>query len=124
MPAPRRRLAALAVLAGIASVVPAPAAHADVIDGDWCAAGKHLSIKGPEIVTPAGTKLRGDYSRHFFSYIVPSTEPGAGQIVAMTLVNENTVHRRGCGGGCASPRASLAPLRARCKLSRPASSGG
>lgn len=69
-------------------------ARADVIDGDWCQGLRHFSIKGPEIVTPAGTRLSGDYSRHFFTYVVPASEPQAGQLVAMTLVNENTVHLR------------------------------
>jgi hypothetical protein len=70
-------------------------AWADVIDGHWCFTdGKRISIQGPAIVTPAGSSIRGDYSRHFFSYVVPSAEPGAGQTVSMSLVNEDTVHLR------------------------------
>ena len=101
----RRRSAALSLAAGIA-LAPLPAL-ADVIDGDWCAAGQHLSIKGPEIVTPGGTRMTGSYSRHFFSYVAPPAEPEAGQMVAMTLINENTVHRR--VGADADAAAQAAP---------------
>jgi hypothetical protein len=76
-------------------LVAAGAARADVIDGDWChAQDGHFAIKGPEIVTPGGHKLQGSYTRHSFAYTVPAPEPGAGEEVAMTLVNENTVHLR------------------------------
>ena len=70
-------------------------ARADVIDGHWCfTGGKRISIQGPAIVTLAGSRIQGDYSRHFFSYLVPPTDPDAGQTVSMTLVNEDTVHLR------------------------------
>jgi hypothetical protein len=65
-------------------------ALADAIDGDWCHSdGKRLTINGPEIVTPAGTKTKGDYDRHHFSYLVPAREPGAGAPVAMVLQGEH-----------------------------------
>jgi hypothetical protein len=68
-------------------------AHADAIDGDWCHGdGRHLSIRGPDIVTPAGARMQGDYARHFFTYKPPAPERGAGGTVSMRLVNENTVH--------------------------------
>lgn len=77
----------------VASLLLATAAHADAIDGNWCNdTGRYLSIRGPEIVTPYGTKMQGNYARHHFSYVVPASEPDAGQNVAMTLVNEMTVH--------------------------------
>jgi hypothetical protein len=86
------RLAAIScafILAGSAS------AWADVIDGYWCFPdGKRITIQGPSIVTPAGSQIQGDYSRHFFSYVVPPADPEAGQTVFMTLVNEDTVHLR------------------------------
>ena len=67
-------------------------ARADAIDGNWCSAeGKRMSIEGPAIVTPAGTQTRGDYNRHYFTYQVPPSDPGAGQTVYMALLNENTV---------------------------------
>lgn len=70
-------------------------ALADTIDGNWCHAdGRRFSIRGPEIVTPAGRTMEGNYSRHWFSYMAPAPEPGAGETIFMTLVNENTVHLR------------------------------
>ena len=68
-------------------------ARADAIDGNWCSAeGKRMEIEGPAITTPAGTKWHGNYSRHYFTYQVPDSDPGAGQTVYMALQNENTVH--------------------------------
>src|SRR6185312_16283050 len=94
---PARPLAAsLGAVVLAASLLAAGGASADVIDGDWCATadGRHFSIKGAEIVTPAGTRLEGSYTRHSFLYVVPPAEPGAGQTVAMILVNEETVNLR------------------------------
>jgi hypothetical protein len=49
---------------GAALLFAAPA-QADAIDGDWCREdGKRMSIRGPDIVTPGGKAMRGDYSRH------------------------------------------------------------
>src|SRR5579871_4271504 len=67
-------------------------AFADTIDGNWCSAGgRRIVISGPAIVTPGGTHMTGNYSRHFFSYEAPASDPEQGQRVAMTLLNENTV---------------------------------
>jgi hypothetical protein len=75
---------ALALVASFAGV-----ARADAIDGDWCHGdGRRLTINGPNIVTPGGTHLKGDYDRHHFSYVVPSAEPNAGATVAMVLLSE------------------------------------
>jgi len=53
------------------------AALADAIDGDWCHGdGRRLSINGPDITTPGGTHLKGDYDRHHFSYVVPGVRAG------------------------------------------------
>jgi hypothetical protein len=38
--------------------------------------------------------MEGNYSRHWFSYVVPIPEPGAGGTIFMTLLNENTVQTR------------------------------
>jgi len=85
----------LAALSCALIVAGAAGARADVIDGHWCFPdGKRISIQGPSIVTPAGSHLQGEYSRHFFSYVVPPTDPDAGQTVYMALVNEDTVHLR------------------------------
>jgi hypothetical protein len=77
------------------TLLTAPA-FADAIDGDWChqASGRHFSIRGPQIVTPGGRQMEGDYSRHWFNYVVPTPEPGAGKTVFMQLLDENTVHLR------------------------------
>jgi hypothetical protein len=67
-------------------------ARADVIDGDWCHEdGRHFSIAGPSIVTPAGQRTQGDYTRHSFRYTVPANDPGAGQDIFMRLLNEMTL---------------------------------
>lgn len=69
------------------------AALADAIDGDWCHGdGRRLTIQGPDIVTPGGARLKGDYDRHRFSYVVPAPEPGAGGTVAMVLLSEILMH--------------------------------
>lgn len=45
-------------------------AHADAIDGDWCAEdGRSMTIQGPHIHTPTGADIIGEYSRHAFRYI-------------------------------------------------------
>lgn len=79
--------------AALAFAVIAGPALADRIDGDWCHTkdGRRLSIHGPEIVTPGGKTMQGDYGRHAFNYVVPAPEPGTGQTVFMTLMDENTV---------------------------------
>ena len=80
---------ALALAAGLLVALAAGPARADVIDGNWCFTdGRYFTIEGPEIVTPGGAHLRGNYSRHFFGY----SEGGA--TIYMTLVNEMTVHLR------------------------------
>ena len=74
---------------------PAAPARADAIDGDWCRAdGKRMSIRGPEIVTPGGKETRGNYNRHFFSYVIPAGEAGAGNTVSITLLGEYLAHAR------------------------------
>lgn len=79
-------------LTALLLAVPATRAMADVIDGDWCFAdGRRFEIRGPDIVTPAGSRTTGDYSRHHFSYVVPKSDPDAGKTVDMRLMNENTV---------------------------------
>jgi hypothetical protein len=91
---------AFAVVAAL--TMTAGGARADVIDGEWCHAdGRHFSIKGPQIITPFGTHTEGNYSRHYFSYVVPPSDKPAGETVSMTLVNENTVNLR-LGTGAAT----------------------
>ncbi len=84
------------VAAALTLVLIAGPALADAIDGDWCntSDGRRFSIRGPEIVTPGGKSMQGDYGRHSFSYVVPAPEPGAGETVFMALLDENTVSLR------------------------------
>ena len=84
------RLPAVGVFLGLTFVTLfSGVARADAIDGDWCHGdGRRLSINGPDIVTPGGAHLKGDYDRHHFTYVVPSSEPDAGATVAMVLQSE------------------------------------
>jgi hypothetical protein len=88
----------------------AGAAHADAIDGDWCAAdGQRMSIKGASITTPGGKTIEGNYSRHAFDYVIPGGEQGTGEAVNILLRGEYlAVSRQG---------SSSAPLKEwrRCK---------
>jgi hypothetical protein len=82
-------------IAALGLTMLAGPALADAIDGNWCYTdGRHFSIRGPEIVTPGGKLMEGNYSRHWFSYVAPAPEPGAGETIFMTLANENTVYLR------------------------------
>jgi hypothetical protein len=79
-------------IAALGLAMLAGPAFADAIDGNWCHDdGRRFSIRGPEIVTPGGKHMEGNYSRHWFTYTAPAPEPGAGQTIFMTLLNENTV---------------------------------
>ncbi|MBI1778318.1 MAG: hypothetical protein HYR63_23515 [Proteobacteria bacterium] len=98
------RLLGMVGLVAVVVTFAAGSAWADVIDGEWCyATNRHLMIKGPSIVTPGGNQLSGNYTRHSFSYVVPASEPGAGQTVNMTLVNEDTVNLRMDTAGTQGP---------------------
>jgi hypothetical protein len=73
----------------------AGSARADAIDGNWCSRdGRSMSISGPQIVTPGGTRMKGDYDRHGFRYVVPAAEKPAGAKVDMSLVDEETLYVR------------------------------
>jgi hypothetical protein len=77
--------------------VLAKPAVADAIDGDWCGKkGLHLTIKGPDITTPYGVTLKGNYHRHEFSYIAPTGDADAGQEI---YLNEQTLLSTSCGVG-------------------------
>jgi hypothetical protein len=82
----------IGLVGAVLTVLGAGSAFSDVIDGDWCASdGRHLSIRGPAIVTPGGKQIEGLYSRHAFSYVVPEAESSAGTTIFMRLVNPDTV---------------------------------
>lgn len=73
-------------------------AHADAIDGHWCHSdGRCMSIDGPKFVTPGGTGMTGDYDRHGSEYVAPDGEPGAGSLVTMELIDEDTILLRAPG---------------------------
>jgi len=92
----RLRLAVSSAGAGMLLLLAASGgALADAIDGDWCRDdGKRMSIDGPNIVTPGGHNIKGDYSRHAFNYVVPPGETGAGETVAIVLLSEYLAHAR------------------------------
>lgn len=99
----------------LAMLLPAGAARADAIDGNWCFAdGRHMVIRGPKIITPAGRSIQGDYGRHSFSYTVPAAEPGAGSQVSMILVNPSTIHLQ--IGGAAGTADGPVQVWRRCDL--------
>lgn len=87
---------AMWILGGALMVLPLPAA-ADSLDGNWCRKGLSLSIDGPAIVTPGGTRMTGDYGRHDFSYVTPAGETRAGRRVNMVQLDDETMHL-GFGG--------------------------
>ena len=66
-------------------------ARADRIDGNWCYQDRHMSIDGPTIITPGGTRMKGQYDRHGFQYTVPDGEQDAGAMVNMVQFNEQTI---------------------------------
>lgn len=80
-----RRALVLGSLVVVAGVCPA---HADAIDGQWCLGSSHFEINGPNIRTPGGNQITGNYHRHGFSYLVPASEEGAGMQIVMVLLNE------------------------------------
>ena len=53
-----------------------------------------MSIRGPAIVTPAGQQANGNYTRHFFSYVIPSGEAGSGATVTIQLLSDYLAHAR------------------------------
>lgn len=92
-----RKSAAPVLLLALVLLQPfwAGQARADAIDGHWCHSdGRLISIAGPQIITPQGSEIGGDYQRHFFTYTVPAAEPTAGTVVFMAQLNEETIHLR------------------------------
>ena len=86
-------------------------ALADAIDGHWCHSdGRRFSIRGPEIVTPGGKVMEGNYSRHGFSYVVPTPEPGAGETTFMTLL-QSVARSTSPSGDIPAPSPGLRPPR-------------
>lgn len=77
------------MLAAVLLLTAPTAAYADAIDGDWCGAdGQHMTIHGDDITTPGGKRIKGNYDRHAFDYVVPAGEPGTGETVNIVLRSE------------------------------------
>ena len=86
-------LSRYALLAAVLlTAIPPLPAKADRIDGDWCRGLKILSIDGPNIVTPGGARMTGEYDRHGFQYIVPKGEPDTGATITMAQMHEELMH--------------------------------
>lgn len=82
---------AMALAAALAGLGGAPA-RADAIDGDWCHAdGRRLTIAGPDLTTPGGRRIKGDYDRHGFAYTAPAGERDGGSRIAMVLLGEHAM---------------------------------
>ena len=93
----RKLAVGLTIAAGIVLAVD-DVAFADAIDGDWCRSnGERMSIRGPSIVTPGGQQTTGNYTRHFFSYVIPNGEAGAGVVVEIQLLGEYLAHAHQAG---------------------------
>ena len=68
-------------------------AWADRIDGNWCFKdGRHLIIDGPNIRTPGGAKMTGEYDRHAFRYIAPKGERYAGVAISMIVLSDEIMN--------------------------------
>lgn len=84
-----RLVSSIAIPLAAAGLLASGPARADAIDGNWCHSdGRHLTIEGPQLTTPGGRRIEGDYDRHGFAYVVPAAEPEAGATVKMMLLSE------------------------------------
>ena len=76
----------------VAIVATTTTAWADQIDGTWCSlAGKSMTINGPEVTTPAGNTVTGQYTRHTIVYDIPEGEPEAGGRVWANQLNDHNI---------------------------------
>ncbi|MDP7604625.1 MAG: NAD(P)-binding protein [Alphaproteobacteria bacterium] len=88
------------------------------IDGSWCFKdGRHMTIDGPKIRTPGGTRISGIYDRHAFSYVVPKGEPGAGGTTEMYQVNDEVIRVKPATAAADAPLETW--RRCRMKMSQP-----
>lgn len=71
-------------------LIPQPV-RADAIDGNWCHKTKRLAIDGPQIVTPGGKAMEGQYDRHGFTYVAPKQEPHGGKVMALDLIDDDNL---------------------------------
>lgn len=75
-----------------AGMVVATAAFADAIDGKWCDGARQIIIDGAKITLPSGNQHQGDYTRHTFNFVVPDSEEGAGEQLAMVVQSDELMH--------------------------------
>jgi hypothetical protein len=98
-----RRLVLAAASAVAALALGVTTAVADKIDGEWCHLSSSLKIEGPQVRTPGGASIVGDYTRHGFSYTVPANEAGAGTLVVMVLRGEELMELTRASAATAAP---------------------
>ena len=89
---PSRRILVAGLIAGTLFVPQI--ARADALDGEWCKDARSLTIQGPNILTPGGTQMTGEYSRHQFRYVIPQGEPQQGDTVEMSQRNDEEMDLR------------------------------
>lgn len=88
-------IVAVALIIRIATDPGSVAFAQGALDGDWCHAdGKRLTLKGSDVVTPAGKSLRAEYARTFASWVIPDGEPNAGTTIRMMLIGADRAHTR------------------------------
>ena len=83
----------LPLIAATLALLATPA-YADSIDGAWCKEGARLVIQGPNITTPGGARIQGQYGRHDFSYVAPAGEQAAGTRIELRLLGEYAMQSR------------------------------
>lgn len=82
-----------AISIGVMLIAFSDTARADAIDGNWCHADHgNFEIRGSNILTPGGTQMTGEYSRHTFRYIAPTGERAATKPINMAIVDDETLH--------------------------------
>jgi len=81
------------LVALLSLVASAGSAQADAIEGNWCHPQHgNFEIRGPNILTPGGQQMTGDYSRHGFEYVAPAGERAAEESINLALVDDETLH--------------------------------
>lgn len=80
-------LAAIIIL--VAATQPA---LADQIDGNWCSPdGQSISVDGPNVVTPGGSKISANYDRHHVDFQIPEGEPHSGDRFSADQLNDDQI---------------------------------
>ncbi len=70
-------------------------AHADSIDGRWCASdGRRLFIDKQVVIIDGSAQASGDYARHHYVFEMPQGAVMGGSTVDIVLISPNTAHVR------------------------------